>query len=112
MWDLCVVLHTIRYLISFKYGDCEAVYGFYIINFINGEGTIDQEIIVNNIFHLWGRGPSKVLLEVSIFVQYFNFSFIEIFLITRDRTKKRGILGNSIYSSPTLCVTITTYKTD
>ena len=72
-----MVLCMLKYLLSFQYAYCGTMYGLCVTNSINIDGLIDQEIIVNGVFHLLGIGPPKVLLEVLSFVQFFNFSFIE-----------------------------------
>ena len=59
---------------------------------------IDQEIIVNNVFHLWGWDTPTELLQVLSLVCSLNLLFIEKILITRDHTKKIGISGISIVS--------------
>ena len=44
------------------------MYVFCKYNLINGDGKIDQDIIVDDLFNLCGRATPKVLLEASIFV--------------------------------------------
>ena len=98
-WDSCMVFCTLPYWLYFNHGECGTVDGFCGTNVINGDDKNYQDILMNNVFHLWGRGPPKVFLVVLSFVWSFNFSFYLKLLVTRDRTKKRGIWGNNVVSA-------------
>ena len=75
-------------------------------NVINGDGTIDQDILVNDAFYLRGRRPPRVLLEVLSFLRSFNLLFTEELIITGERNKKRGVWGNSIVGVHSIVIKI------
>ena len=64
--------------------------GLCATNVISDDGTIDQYILVNYVFHLCGRGPSKVLLKVSIFFCSFNFSLLKRSLLLETVLRKES----------------------